>query len=192
MAESNLIGYGITNVYYAVLTETLGENGQYTETYGTPKRLVGARALSLPAQDESVNFPADNNPNYFTQRIFSGYDGTLTLAELSDDFRKDIYGEQADSNGLIGESINDQPKKFALLFQIEGDAHATRHVLYRCSAGKFELSTTTRDTSIEPNEIAIPITAGGRLSDGLVKWRCPATDTQYATWNTAVYVPTFN
>lgn len=194
MSELNRVNYGITNVYYSVLTETLGEGGQYTETYATPKRLIGARSISLPAKDEAVNFPADNDANYFNQHIFSGYDGTLTLATLDNDFRKDIYGEQEDTNGLIGESIYDEPKKFALLFQFEGDAHATRHVLYRCSAGKHELASNTKDTTIEPNELAIPITAGGRLSDGLVKWKCPNDAThqaQYDAWNTSVYIPTF-
>lgn len=186
----NKINYGITNVYYSVVTETL-TNGVYTETYGTPKRLIGARAISLSAQNDKVQFPADNNADYFTQQIFSGYDGTLTMAILDDDFRKDVYGEQEDSNNLVGESINDQPKAFALLFQFEGDANAVRHVLYRCTAGKADIASTTKGTTIEPNEIAIPVTAGGRLSDGLVKWKCGAdTATQYNAWFTSVYVPT--
>lgn len=187
----NKINYGITNVYYSVLTETLGTNGQYTETYGTPKRLIGARAIALSAQNDNVQFPADNNANYFTQQIFSGYDGTLTMATLSDDFRKDIFGEQEDTNDLVGESLNDQPKAFALMFQFEGDANAVRHVLYRCTAGKPDISSNTKGTTIEPNEIAIPVRAGGRLSDGLVKWKCDSTSaTQYDAWFTAVYVPT--
>lgn len=187
------IHYGITNVYYAKLTETLSTtNGQYSETYATPKRLIGARSISLPANEESVNFAADNNAEYFSQRIFSGYEGTLVLATLSDDFRKDIYGERTDTNGLVGESLTDQPSKFALIFQFETDDKAVRHVLYRCSAGKYEISSETKDTTISPGEISIPITAGGRLSDGLVKWKATADNTtQYNGWNSSVYVPTF-
>ncbi len=190
---ANKVHYGITNVYYAVLTETLGTNGQYTETYATPKRLIGARSISLSPTQENVNFAADNDANYFTQNIFSGYEGNLVLATLDDDFRKDVYGEKADTNQLVGENINDTPKKFALIFQFEGDENATRHVLYRCSAGKHEIASTTKDTTISPNEISVPITVGSRLSDGLVKWKCTADKTtQYNAWNTAVYVPTFS
>lgn len=185
---ANKIHYGIENVYFAVVTETLGTNGQYTETYATPKRLIGARAISLSAQNENVQFSADNNPNYFAQQIFSGYDGTLTMATLSDDFRKEVLGETADTNELITENINDNPKPFALLFQFEGDANATRHVLYRCTAGKPEIASTTKGTTIEPNEIAVPVTAGGRMSDGKVKCSCPEDSaTQYSAWFSAVY-----
>lgn len=185
------IFYGITNVYYAVVTETMGSNGQYSETYRTPKRLIGARAIALTAQSENVNFPADNNPEYWRTTINSGYEGTLTLATLSDDFRKDVYGEQEDTNGLVGETLADKPKPFALMYQFEDDEAATRHILYRCVAGHHDINSQTRDTTISPGELAIPITAGGRLSDQKVKWSCPASKTaQYNAWNTAVYVPT--
>ena len=187
------IHYGICHVYYSVLTETLGTNGQYTESYGSPKQLIGARSISLSPTQENVNFAADNNANYFTQNIFSGYEGTLVLATLDDNFRKDVYGEKADTNNLVGESINDTPKKFALLFQFETDDKAVRHVMYRCSAGKYEIASTTKDQTIEPGEISIPITVGSRLSDGLVKWKCDGNvTTQYNAWFSSVYVPTFS
>ena len=187
------IHYGICNVYYSVLTETLGTNGQYTESYGTPKQLIGARSISLSPTQENVNFAADNNANYYTQNIFSGYEGNLVLATLDDNFRKDIYGEKTDTNNLVGESIYDTPKKFALLFQFETDDKAVRHIMYRCSAGKYEIASTTKDQTIEPGEISIPITSGGRLSDGLVKWKCDGSaTTQYNSWYSSVYVPTFS
>lgn len=191
---NNKVHYGICNVYYAKLTETLSTtNGQYSESYATPKALIGARSISLSPTQENVNFAADNNANYFTQNIFSGYEGTLVLATLNDDFRKDIYGERTDTNTLVGESISDKPARFALIFQFEGDDKATRHVLYRCSAGKYEIASTTKDQTIEPGEISIPITVGSRLSDGLVKWKCEADKTtQYNGWNSSVYVPTFS
>lgn len=187
------IHYGICNVYYSVLTETLGTNGQYTESYGSPKQLIGARSISLSPTQENVNFAADNNANYYTQNIFSGYEGTLVLATLDDNFRKDIYGEKTDTNNLVGESIYDTPKKFALLFQFETDDKAVRHIMYRCSAGKYEIASSTKDQTIEPGEISIPITSGGRLSDGLVKWKCDGSaTTQYNSWYSSVYVPTFS
>ena len=187
---ANKIFYGITNVYYAVVTETLGTSGQYTETYRTPVRLIGARAISLPAQNENVNFPADNNAGYWRQSINNGYEGTLTLATLDDTFRAAVLGENKNStdNTLI-ENLNDTPVPFALIFQFEGDDKATRHVLYRCFAGKPEIASQTRDTKISPGEIAIPITAGGRLSDGKLKAKAEEGTSKYNNWNSAVYVP---
>lgn len=188
---ANKIFYGITNVYYSKITETLGSNGQYTESYRTPVRLIGARAISLPAQNENVNFPADNNPYYWRQSIINGYEGTLTMAVIDDTFRKDILGETVNNtDNTLLEKTTDTPVPFALLFQFEGDDKATRHLLYRCIAGKPEISSQTRDTTISPGEIAIPISAGGRLSDNLLKAKAEESTTKYSGWFSAVYTPT--
>lgn len=184
------IFYGLTNVYYSVVTETLGSNGQYTETYGTPKRMIGAVGITLPASNEEVQFPADNDANYFNQQVFSGYSGgTLELRTLDDDFRKDVFGETEDTNNILIENINDTPKYIALMFQFEDDESATRHVLYRVSVGKPDISSQTKSTTIPEVTLSLPLTAGGRLSDGVVKAKADATanTTQYNAWFTAVY-----
>jgi len=189
---ANKITYGIKNVYYAIATETLdAQTGEWTVTYATPVAMLGARAISLTASNETVDFSADNNPKYFTQNIFSGYEGSLTMAIIGDDFRVDCLGEQTDNNGLVGQSLNDKPKPFALMFQFEGDAEETRHVLYRCIAGQPDVSSNTREETIEPNEEAIPLTVGGSVDTELVKWKCKKSDTtQYNAWFSNVYVPT--
>lgn len=184
------IFYGLTNVYYSVVTETLGSNGQYTETYATPKRMIGAVGITLPASNEEVQFPADNDANYFNQQVFSGYSGgTLELRTLDDDFRKDVFGETEDTNNILIENINDTPKYIALMFQFEDDESATRHVLYRVSVGKPDISSQTKSTTIPEVTLSLPLTAGGRLSDGVVKAKADATanTTQYNAWFTAVY-----
>ena len=184
------IFYGLTNVYYSVVTETLGNNGQYTETYATPKRMIGAVGITLPASNEEVQFPADNDANYFNQQVFSGYSGgTLEMRTLDDDFRKDVFGETEDTNNILIENINDTPKYIALMFQFEDDESATRHVLYRVSVGKPDISSQTKSTTIPEVTLSLPLTAGGRLSDGVVKAKADATanTTQYNAWFTAVY-----
>ena len=183
---ANKVTYGLTNVYYSVITETL-TNGVWTETYATPVRMLGARAISLSANSEENNFAADNNAKYFSQYSNSGYDGTLTMAIMDDDFREEVLGETKDTNDNMVQSINDKPKAFALLFQFEGDDKATRHVMYRCTAGQPDVASTTQDTTIEPNEIAIPISAGGRMSDGKVKASVKDGNTGYSTFFSAVY-----
>lgn len=183
---ANKVTYGLTNVYYSVVTETL-TNGVWTETYATPVRMLGARSISLSANSENTNFPADNNAKYFTQYTSSGYEGTLTMAILNDTFRHDVLGETIDANSNVVESIKDTPKTFALLFQFEGDDMNVRHVMYRCTAGQPDITSETKDTTIEPNEIAIPISAGGRLSDGKVKARVGEGNTGYSNFFTTVY-----
>lgn len=188
---ANKITYGIKNVYYAKATETLSTAGTWSVTYGAPKAMLGARAISLTAQNDTVDFSADNNPKYFTQNLFNGYEGDLTMAIIGDDFRKDCLGEKQDTNGLVGQSINDKPNPFALLFQFEGDESETRHVLYRCIAGQTDVSSKTREETIDPNEEAISLNCGGAVDTGFVKWKCPKTvTTQYNSWFSTVYVPT--
>ena len=187
---ANKITYGIKNVYYAPVTEALS-GSTWTVTYGTPVAMLGARAISLSAQNENVQFSADNNPNYFTQNIFSGYEGDITMAIVGDDFRKACLGEVQDDNGLVGQSIDDKPKPFALLFQFEGDDEEIRHVLYRCIAGQTDVSSKTKETTIDPNEETISINCAGSLDKGFVKWKCKKSNTtQYNGWYTNVYVPT--
>lgn len=189
---ANKITYGIKNCYYAPITETLNaQTGTWTVTYGTPVAMLGARSISLTAQNENVEFSADNNPKYFVQNLFNGYEGNLTMAIIGDDFRMACLGEVQDTNDLVGQTIDDKPKPFALMFQFEGDENEVRHVLYRCIAGQTDISSNTRETTIEPNEESISLTCGGAVDTGFVKWKCSkANATQYNTWFSAVYVPT--
>ena len=188
---ANKIFYGISNVYYAVVTETLNTAGQWTESYGTPKALKGAVGITLPASNEYIQFAADNDANYFMQKVFTGYSGgTLELRELDDTFRKDVFGNAADTNSVLKEKITDSPKYIALLFQIEGDASNTRYCLYRVSVGLPDTTSQTKTTTIPEVTLSLPLTAGGRLSDGLVKTKVDAAiTTQYNAWFSAVYEP---
>lgn len=188
---ANKIFYGISNVYYAVVTETLN-SGVWTESYGTPKALPGAVGITLPASNESIQFPADNDANYFMQQVFAGYSGgSLELRYLDDQFRKDVFGNGVDNNTILEENINDKPKYIALLFQFEGDATNTRYCLYRVSVGYPDTSSSTKTTTIPEVTVSLPLTAGGRISDGLVKTKADSTtnSTQYTAWYSSVYTP---
>lgn len=188
---ANKIFYGISNVYYSVVTETL-TGGVWTESHATPKPLKGAVGITLPASNESIQFAADNDANYFMQQVFAGYTGgTLELRELDDQFRKDVFGNTADTNSILKENINDKPKYIALLFQFEGDDTNTRYCLYRVSVGTPDTTSSTKTTTIPEVTLSLPLTAGGRLSDGLVKTKADSTAnaTQYSSWFSSVYIP---
>lgn len=188
---ANKIFYGISNVYYSVVTETLTTTG-WSETYGTPKALKGAVGITLPASNESIQFAADNDANYFMQQVFTGYSGgSLELRYLDDQFRMDVFGNSQDDNDVLVENINDKPKFIALLFQFEGDATNTRYCLYRVSVGVPDSSSSTKTTTIPEVTLSLPLTAGGRLSDGVVKSKADETANaaQYAAWFGAVYTP---
>lgn len=181
---ANKIKYGISNVYYSKITDNNG-----TLAYATPVAIPGARSLSLEAQGDRNVWYADN-VEYFVSNANNGYQGDLEVALLPDSFRTDILGETLDANGMYVEKANAETKEFALLFQFEGDDKAVRHCLYRCIASRPATSGQTKESSIEPQTDSITITSMPRISDNVVKSRCPYSSSAYATWFEAVTEPT--
>lgn len=182
----NKIKYGISQCYYAVATD----NGTGKLTYATPVALPGAVSLSMDAQGDTNTFYADNIA-YFTSSANNGYQGDLELALIPDSFRVDVLGEIHDeTKGMYVEKANVPTVEFALLFQFEGDATATRHCMYRCVASRPATSGNTKEESIEPQTESITITAMPRIDDDIVKARCSADASAYANWFSAVTEPT--
>ena len=93
------VKFGLKNAHYALATI----NSDGTATYGEPKKLPGAVSINLDPAGEATNFYADDQV-YYTIDGASGYTGTLELALIPDDFRKDCLGETADAAGVLVES----------------------------------------------------------------------------------------
>ena len=187
---ANKVKYGLKNVYYAVATIDAATN---TATYGTPVAWPGAVNLSLDAEGETTKFRADN-VDYWVGQSNNGYSGDFESALIPDSFRKDVLGDIEDDNNVLVENAGAPTKPFALLFQFEGDANATRHVLYNCTATRPSVSGATTDEEIEPQTETLELTAvaihNTDLDKDIVKARCNEGDTPYATWFSAVYEPT--
>lgn len=178
---ANKVKYGLTNVYYALITNTNG-----VITYGDPVRIPGAVSLSLSPKGEKTEFPADDIM-YFTASANQGYEGSAEFALLNDAFRKDVLGEKLDANGVLFEDANAIPKEFALLFQFAGDANATRHILYNVSISRPNIESGTKGTSIEVKTDTFDLTASPAIDTGYVKAKAEAGTAQYDSWFTAVY-----
>lgn len=187
---ANKIKYGVKNVHYAVAT--LDENN--AATFGTPVALPGAVSLTLDQEGESNNFYADNRV-YFTAFGNDGYTGSLELALIPDSFRTDVLGEVLDNKGVLVENQNAETVHFALMFQFEGDEHATRHVFYNCVASRPSVTGNTKEAAISPETETINITATSiylsALDMDIVKARAgeDSDTTTYNGWMSAVYVP---
>lgn len=178
------IKYGISNVYYAVATESNG-----TLTYGVPAKLEGAVALSLDASGDEIREFADNIV-WFAQNINQGYSGTLELEELPDAFRTAVLGETADANDVLWENSDATSREFALLFQFDVAGSQTvtgkRGALLRCTASRPSLAGNTKEDTISPNHDTLNIVAMPRTDDHYVKASAESTSASYANWFTAV------
>lgn len=178
---SNKIKYGLRNVHYAVITET---NGNIT--YGTPKRLPGGVNLSLAPVGESSEFYADDIM-YFGGSANQGYDGTLEIALIPDEFRVDVLNDEVDKNGALFENADAIANSIALMFQFAGDVNATRHVLYNCNVARPNVEGQTKEAQITPQTETLNITATPHPATMYVKAKLEQGKEGYDTFFDSVY-----
>ncbi len=97
--KKNKVEFGLRNCYYAVITE--GESGKIT--YGAPKKLPGAVSITFDKSGDLIRFKADDI-DYYTNANNQGYEGTLTLARVPEDFRTEVLKEEKTEKGVILEN----------------------------------------------------------------------------------------
>ena len=178
----NKVKYGLKNTHYAVVMEANG-----IVSYGTPKPWPGAVNLTLSAAGENVIFYADDH-TYFEENTNNGYDGNIEMALIPDSFRVDVLGDTIDSNGALIENADAKPKKFALMYEFDGDAKKTRHVLYSVLPTRPNLDGSTRTNSKEPKTETMNISARPAIDTSDVKAKVKQGDTGYDTFFSAVYL----
>lgn len=185
MADTNKVKFGLKNVHYAVLTEVGG-----TITYGTPVAIKGAVNLTLDPSGDETNFFADDT-KYYAVTNDAGYTGSVEFAKIPDQFKKDVLGFIEDTNKILFEDAEVEPKRFALLFEFSGDANKTRHVLYDVTCSRPSVGSGTLTETKEPVTETLNITASPLPVDSngrrLVKAKSVEGDGQYATWFGGVY-----
>lgn len=179
----NKVEFGLRNAYYAPITES--EDGNIS--YATPVRIPGAVSLTIDPSGDLIRFKADD-VDYYTNPNNQGYEGTLNLARVTDKFREDILGETITTGGVLVENADAQTKRFALLFEFQGDKKAIRHVLYYCSANRPTEASQTKDGG-DPNTTDLSIVASPRPDNSIVKAKTTpgVTDAIYNAWYTKVY-----
>ncbi len=177
----NKVKFGLKNVHYAVITENEG-----SITFATPVKLPGAVSLSLSAKGDKSEFYADDIL-YFGASANQGYEGSLELALIPDDFRKDVLGDKADNNGALFEDADAIPKNIALMFEFSGDEKATRHVCYNVAVARPNVESNTKEASIDPKTDTLEVTVSPAVDTGYVKAKIEQGKTGYETFYSSVY-----
>ena len=182
-AKENKVEFGLRNCYYAVVT--VDESGKIT--YGAPKKLPGAVSITFDKSGDLIRFKADDI-DYYTNANNQGYEGTLTLARVPEDFRTEVLKEKKTEKGVLIENSDAQTANIALMFEFQGDVKATRHLLYYCSVNRPSVGSTTKDSG-DPNTTELAMVASPRPSDNLVKASTSARvdEETYNSWYTKVY-----
>lgn len=178
----NKVKYGLKNAHYAPITEVGA-----VVSYGTPKLWPGAVNLTLSAAGENVTFYADDQV-YFEENTNNGYDGSIEMAIVPDEFRVDVLGDTYDTNGALIENADAKPKKFALMFEFDGDAKKSRHVLYSVLPTRPNMEGSTKTNTKEPKTEPMDISVRPAIDTSDVKAKVNQGDAGYDTFFTAVYL----
>ena len=101
---ANKVKYNLKNVHYAVAT---------TGGYSTPVAMSGAVNITLSPKGDDYVFYADGL-RYFEYHTNNGYEGTLEMALIPEDFRTTILGEVS-TGGKVFELDDVQITTTALL-----------------------------------------------------------------------------
>lgn len=183
---ANKVKFGLKNVHYALATFDDAGNA----SYATPVAIPGAVSVSFKASGDTNTFHADNIA-YYVSTTNSGYEGDLEIALVPESFKIDILGEALDSKGVLFENSSVHTHQFALMFEFEGDASATRYVFYNCTATRPQLESKTNEDKTEVQTDKLSLVAAA-LTNGIVKAQSvPDTDSEvYEGWYTKVYMVT--
>ena len=195
---NNKVKFGLKNVHYAMVTETVGTDGTVASSYGSLKALAGAVSMSLSSSASKSVFRADNE-DYYVSYGEGGYDGSLEVARVNENFLKDVLGYVEDNDKILVESSAafKTVNYFALVFEFDGDQKETKHCLYKCSASRPDIAsqTTGEGGTTEPQTETLNITAVPRIdADKYIHLQTQDSTTTAVieAWYSAVPVPTFS
>lgn len=181
--RENKVQFNLKNVAYAVLTQTNG-----VATWEAPVMVPGAVTLTMDAEGDVTPFYADGIA-YYQAIANGGYSGSLEMARYPDQMLQDIWGFMLDAtDNVITENANAEPKPFALLYQIDGDADNQLYCLYNCSGTRPGIGGTTNTNTKEPQTQTSNISASA-LENGnvLVRTTANTPDNVRKAWYTKVY-----
>ena len=194
---ANKVKFGLKNVHYALVTETVGSDGTVTSSYGSLKALAGAVSLSMSSSASKTVFRADNE-DYYVSYGQGGYEGTLEVARVNENFLKDVLAVKEDDDKILVEdsAAFKTVNYFAMVFEFDGDQKETKHCFYKCSASRPDVAsqTTGEGGSTDPQTESLTITAVPRVdADKLIHaYTQDGTSTAVLeAWYSAVPVPTF-
>lgn len=182
MSKSNKIKYGLKNVHYAVITDNAS-----VISYDQPKRIRGAVNINLSPKGDKAEFFADDM-EYFGGTANLGYEGSVEIALIPDEFRIEVLNDEVDKNGALIENANTIPNDIALMFEFNGDVKANRHILYNVSVARPNVEGETKTQSIEPKTETLEITASPAIDTNDVKAKLEKGKPGYDTFFDSVYI----
>jgi phi13 family phage major tail protein len=141
--------------------------------------------MSLESQMNVTNVAADDIKDYASETVNNGYEGTIEVALLPEQFETDILG---DVGGV--ENSETRAAEFAVLVEFTGDQKKGRYCFWRCQLTKRPtISQRTKDENFTIDTDTLNIKAMPRLDDYNIKGRCYEDWDVYENFYSAVPDP---
>lgn len=144
----NKVKFGLEQVHIAFKDD---------DGWKTPVHIEGAVNLAMNPDGGEDAFYADNR-KYYVRYSNNGYTGTLEMALLPPEVLAEMLGWEIDDNGMLVEIADGQPKEFALMGQVQGDARNRRFVYYNCIASRPADNAATTTDSATPTTETLNVT----------------------------------
>lgn len=111
------------------------------------------------------------------------------MARFPDQMLKDIWGfNEVETDFVLIENSEVEPKQFALLYQIDGDADNQYYCLYNCTGARPGVGSTTNTETKEPQTQTSAISAVSLESGNVLARTTAQTPDEVRTkWFTKVY-----
>ena len=184
--KENKVQFNIKNMHYAVLNMD-GDTPSWAKPVGVP----GTVNLNLSASGNMEPFYADGIV-YYKTTANNGYQGDLQMARFIDQMLQDIWGYELEPvDKVMIEKASVEPKPFALLFQIDGDAGNDLYLLYNCTGTRPAIAGATSTETKTPKTQSSTISATPLEYNDFVFARTTeeTPDSVREKWFTAVYMP---
>lgn len=157
-------------------------------TYQAPVPLTGAKQIEAELAYESVQFYADNAIDY-SDYIFNGGEGTLTVSGLTMDEYQLLFGSTVADGGVLVKSTDIAPE-VAVLFERNklGTGEKVYYALYACKFAPPTIGAQTMEGSVEEETVELKFTVR-EVADGSVFYMVDSevhTGTKDTAWYDSV------
>lgn len=136
-------------------------------SYIAPVAITGAKSIEAELAYESVQFYADNAID-FSDYVFTGGEGTLTVAGLTGSEYQLLFGSTVADGGVLVKSTDISPE-VAILFERKklGSNDKVLYALFACKFAPPSISAQTLEGGIEEETVELSFTIR-EVEDGSV------------------------
>ncbi|MBQ8933928.1 MAG: hypothetical protein IJ061_06560 [Lachnospiraceae bacterium] len=150
----NKVEFDLRYLYWG--TYTVSDAGEVT--LGTPARIPGIRKLTRDVNSNDAHLAADDREDYWEDTDENGFTGEFELANLEDALKVQFFKYEVQPDGAIAHNENLVRPKIYFMFEINGDDHRKRHIVYNTRLGSIGRERNTRDGAKAPDVVTVPYT----------------------------------